>query len=136
MHASIENNGSGSLSMFYRNGSIAYAIRYDWDNVSTAFEDALPTIQLSGTPTTVPTRQTVEFSVVIVAPTGINDTMGMFFGGILEFTLCWGDKATAVLTNSIQVPVGKYHIHASFLCPLSDKSNPDDFQTWDSKVYD
>ncbi|KAJ2853227.1 hypothetical protein GGI22_004948, partial [Coemansia erecta] len=39
------------------------------------------------------------------------------------------------LSNSVQAPAGKYHIHAAFLRPLGDANNPDDFQVWDSQEF-
>ncbi|KAJ2858126.1 hypothetical protein GGI22_003367 [Coemansia erecta] len=46
-----------------------------------------------------------------------------------------GDVAAYELSNSVQAPAGKYHIHAAFLRPLGDANNPGDFQIWDSQDF-
>ncbi|KAJ1666543.1 hypothetical protein IW140_004610 [Coemansia sp. RSA 1813] len=39
------------------------------------------------------------------------------------------------LTNPVQAPAGKYHVHAAFLRPLGDANNSDDFHVWESQEF-
>ncbi|KAJ1797000.1 hypothetical protein LPJ59_003406, partial [Coemansia sp. RSA 2399] len=107
MHVTIENSYSASLSLYYPNGSIAYTPLTFGGNDSP--DGSNPTIQLFNAPAIVPAGQTEEYLITIVAPTGLNDTNGWFFGGTIEFRLQWGDEAaTSVYGVPYAGPSGDY----------------------------
>ncbi|KAJ2086293.1 hypothetical protein IW140_005648 [Coemansia sp. RSA 1813] len=118
MRVSIGNTGSASLSMYFRNGSIAYMpLTFGGNNWPVEPENTLPTIQVFDTPN-VPAGQTQEYTMAIIAPKALNNTDKLFFGGTVDFKLQWGNETTTSIYSVPYAGLNGDYTKLDVLAPL------------------
>ncbi|KAI9506891.1 peptidase S8/S53 domain-containing protein [Coemansia spiralis] len=90
MRIDIDYSISDSLSMYYKNGSIAYTPRVWTGNAITGgINNTEPVVYIPDAVKSIPSGKTGQYTVILVAPKGLAECEGWYFGGQLNFNLKW-----------------------------------------------